>query len=272
MARTSDPSPSIPAVKTRRLGGALLRNLAGAGGLFMPPVCLHCEGRRWRGTPLCLSCLRHLDRLTGPVCARCGLPDCAEDHGAWVHPFSSTRFLFKVTPELTTVVHGFKYRHMRRHIAFLGAYLRYRPDLQDHIRGFDALLPVPLHAVRRRERGYNQAEEIATSMGRMTGVPVLAKELRRIRETGTQTALGRDGRQRNLGGAFACPSPERLRGKRILLVDDVYTTGATAAACAEALRKAGCAEIGVVALGIVKADTAGDDFVKEMEALAGYLV
>lgn len=238
----------------------------------MPPVCLHCESRRWRRAPLCLSCLRGLDRLAAPVCSRCGLPGCPDDHAAWPHPFASTRFLFRMTAELSTVVHGFKYRHMRRHVDFLGAYLRFRPDLLDHIRGFDALVPIPLHAVRRRERGFNQAEIIAGILGLASGVPVWADGLRRIRATGTQTALGRDGRQRNLGGAFACPKPEKLQGRRLLLIDDVFTTGATTAACAETLKQANCGEIGVFALALVKAETAGDDFVKEMEAMAGYLV
>lgn len=238
----------------------------------MPPVCLHCENRRWRAAPLCLTCLRRLDRLAAPICGRCGLPGCPDQHADWPHAFSSTRFLFRVTPELSTVVHGFKYRHMRRHVGFLGAYLRFRPDLVEHIRGFDALVPIPLHAVRLRERGYNQAGLIADVLGRAAGVPVWADALRRIRATGTQTALGREERQRNLGGAFACAKPEKLQGRRLLLIDDVFTTGATTAACAETLRRANCGEVGVFALGLVKTETAADDFVKEMEAVAGYLV
>lgn len=254
---------------------AHLRSMAAAlGRLFMPPLCLHCEGPRWSGTPLCLACLRRLDALPqtkGDACARCGAGNCGEDHGYWPHAFSSARFLYRVTPELSTVVHGFKYRHMRRNAAFLCARLRRRPDLLGYIRTFDALVPVPLHAARLRERGYNQAALIAGHFAAAACVPTLPEALRRTRSTGTQTLLGRDGRLRNLDGAFACPDPGRMQGKRILLVDDVFTTGATVGACARALRAAGAADVGVIALGRVEAGAPEDDFVAEMEAMAAYL-
>lgn len=271
MATTSDAAGKGSPRRLRRLLGPVASAL---GSLFMPPLCLHCEGPRWRGTPLCLACLRRLDALPaaeGAACARCGAESCGEDHGYWPHAFSGARFLYRVTPELSTVVHGFKYRHMRRNAAFLCARLRRRPDLADYIRSFDALVPVPLHSARLRERGYNQAALIAGRFGAAAGVPVLSKALKRTRSTGTQTLLGRDGRLRNLDGAFACPDPIKVRDRRILLVDDVYTTGATVGACATVLRSAGAADVGVIALGRVEAGAPEDDFVAEMEAMAAYL-
>src|SRR5688572_20776021 len=108
---------------------AIFRLAGAAASLVLPPVCLHCDGRR----------------------------------------FGSSRFLYRVTPELSTVVHGFKYRRMRRNARFLAARLRRRPDLIAHLGAFDALVPVPLHAARQRERGYNQAALIADAFGEIAG-------------------------------------------------------------------------------------------------------
>jgi ComF family protein len=249
---------------------AWLRGLSRAGDLFMPPVCLHCEARRWKSTPLCFSCLRKLRPLASGSCVTCGVPDCGEDHLDWCFPFASSRFLFRMGPELSTLIHGFKYRHLRRHIPFLSAYLKYRPDLGDFLKSRDAVVPVPLHAARRRERGFNQAEEIAREMGEACGIPMLPGALRRVRSTGTQTKLGRGKRQDNLKGAFACPKPESVAGKKIVLVDDVFTTGATASECARLLMASGCASVDVMALAKVDVNPVEDDFLREMEAAAGY--
>lgn len=255
----------------RSAKAAALRLSGAAASLVLPPVCIHCEGRRFRDAPLCLGCLRRLDRLATGGCPRCGVPGCRDPHAYWSQAYGSARFLYRVTAELSTAIHGFKYRHMRRNARFLAARLRRRPDLIDHIRTFDALAPVPLHPARERERGYNQAALIAGEFGEIAGTPVLAGALRRIRHTGTQTKLGREERQGNLAGAFVCPDPPMAAGKRLLLVDDVFTTGATVSACALALKAAGCAEVGVIAIGWVETELAGDDFVREMEAVASYL-
>jgi ComF family protein len=249
----------------------LRRGASAAIAAFIPPLCLHCEGRRFGDLPLCMGCVRKLAPARGLACARCGSADCADSHSDWPHPFGAVHALFKVTPPLSTLVHGFKYRHQRRNIDFLCAFLRYRPDLQEAIRGADALVPVPLHPVRRRERGYNQAEAIAAALGTACGRPVLAGVLRRLRKTGTQTRLSREERLRNLGGAFVCAEPGEVQGRRILLVDDVFTTGATATGCADALMRSGCTSVAVIALGKVEKAEAADDFVAEMEAVASYL-
>jgi ComF family protein len=249
----------------------LRRGAMAAMAAFIPPLCLHCEGRRFADLPLCLGCLRKLAPVRGRCCTRCGGEDCSDSHIDWPYPFRAIHPLFRVTPPLSTLVHGFKYRHQRRNIAFLCAYLRYRPDLREAVRRADVLVPVPLHPVRRRERGYNQAEAIATGLGEACGRPVLAGALRRIRMTGTQTRLSREERSRNLGGAFACAEPGAIEGRRIVLVDDVFTTGATVAGCAEVLLRSGCASVSVFALGKVEKAEAADDFAAEMEAVASYL-
>ncbi|MDB5106130.1 MAG: putative amidophosphoribosyltransferase [Fibrobacteres bacterium] len=180
------------------------------------------------------------------------------------------RFLFRMGPQLSTLIHGFKYRHMRRNIRFLCSYLRYRRDLAEWAGEFDALVPIPIHAVRRRERGYNQAEEIARAASPYLGLPVFAHALGRTRATVSQTKLNREDRRSNLEKAFACRDPEGIRGKRLLLVDDVYTTGATVGRCAELLMEAGAASVGVLALARVETMRDADDFALEMEAVSSF--
>jgi ComF family protein len=247
-------------------------------GLFMPPLCVHCRADRWSATPLCLACLRRVAALREPANmpseAEGSAPEAGvsplEAEGAVHGSLESLRFLFRMGPQLSTLIHGFKYRHMRRHIPFLCAYLRYRPDLRAWMRGFDALVPVPIHPVRRRERGYNQAEEIARELAPLSGMPVLPFALRRLRATVSQTKLGRRDRRGNLAGAFACAGPEAVKGKRILLLDDVFTTGATAECCAELLLAAGAVSVGAMALARVHAAADADDFALEMEAVSSY--
>jgi ComF family protein len=108
---------------------------------------------------------------------------------------------------------------------------------------FDALVPVPLHPARRRERGYNQAELLAKAMAAETGFPIIAHELRRIRATPSQTKLDRHARAENVKDAFALAKDLSFTGLKILLVDDVYTTGATLNECARMLREAGAASV-----------------------------
>ena len=180
------------------------------------------------------------------------------------------RFLFRMGPQISTLIHGFKYRHMRRNIRFLCAYLRYRPDLAVWAERFDALVPIPIHSVRRRERGYNQAEEIAKEASRYLGIPVVANALKRTRATVSQTKLNREDRRANLEKAFAARVRDGIRGKRLLLVDDVYTTGATIGRCAELLLEAGAASVGVLALARVETSGELDDFALEMEAVSSY--
>ena len=149
---------------------------------------------------------------------------------------------------LRTLVHLFKYHAMRPLAAPLGAYLlRSLPRDQ----AFDLLVPVPLHWLRRWKRGFNQSELLGRVVSRSTGIPVCGA-LRRVRSTAVQAGLSNTARRRNVSQAFRCHRPEKVRGKRILLVDDVMTTGSTATACARALKRAGAAR--VVLLTVARAD------------------
>lgn len=117
----------------------------------------------------------------------------------------------------------------------------------------DAIAPTPLHPLRLLRRRYNQAAEIARPLARMTGTPYLPDALVRRRATATQGGKSGSGRKRNVAGAFDVPDPRRVEGLRILLIDDVLTTGATAEGCARALKAAGAARVDLAVVARVQA-------------------
>jgi len=141
---------------------------------------------------------------------------------------------------LRSAIHQFKYRNGRVLAEPLALLLR---DCWEHYPlPVDVLVPVPLHKRRLQERGYNQAALLAREMGRLVSLPVVEGVLRRERETRVQVGLSARERRENVAGAFRC-SDGAMRGDRVLLIDDVCTTGATLEACAVALRQQGKARM-----------------------------
>lgn len=149
---------------------------------------------------------------------------------------------------LRELIHLLKYRGIQPLAAPLGGFLL-RSLPRDE--AFDAIVPVPLHWRRRWQRGFNQAELLARTVAHSTGIPA-RNMLRRVRATSTQAGLTNSARRRNMIQAFRCGRAEQVRDQRILLVDDVMTTGSTAAACARALKSAGAARVAV--LTVARAD------------------
>jgi ComF family protein len=134
-----------------------------------------------------------------------------------------------------------KYGQERHLVDLLGGLLQ--QCLANRPLSVDALVPVPLDAARLRARGYNQAALLAASLGAALGWPVLPDALQRTRPTRPQVGLSPRERRANVRGAFGCPAPSLVQGRRLLLIDDVMTTGATLDACAEALVVAGAARV-----------------------------
>lgn len=167
---------------------------------------------------------------------------------------ASALLYFRHQSGYRAMIHSLKYGGRRDIAVALGEMFGrelHESPLYDDI---DVLVPVPLHWSKRMRRGYNQAEEICVGLARSMGVPYDFRSLKRIRRTRTQ-ALHRsaDARRRNVEGAFRLRTPERLRGRHILLVDDVLTTGATITACAEAIfRTLPDARISVATLAAVR--------------------
>ncbi len=205
---------------------------------------LHCIGCGSEGNLLCATCSQTLPRIKQPFCQGCGTPLkqgnlCPSCMG---HPLSidGIRSLFLFTGLVRQAVHEFKYRHIKAMSAPLGSLLA------DFLRTYplpcDILVPVPLHPKRLRERGYNQAAMLAVELGRLSGKPLVEDRLVRQRDTITQArAASAMERRSNVYDAFTCQ--HELNGERVLLIDDVCTTGATLEACATALKAAGAASV-----------------------------
>jgi ComF family protein len=154
---------------------------------------------------------------------------------------------------LRGIIQQFKYRDMRPLAKPLAA------RLSAILAGMDAgsldlVLPVPLHRNRERLRGFNQAGSLAKHLAKQARMPLGGRDCVRVRDTRPQTGLRGAERRKNVRGAFAVPHPERVRGRRVLLVDDVLTTGATVDACARALKQAGAQSVWVVTLARARAE------------------
>jgi ComF family protein len=145
---------------------------------------------------------------------------------------------------LRSLIHLFKYNGMKPLAKPLAAFLERAIPIDQ---GFDAVVPVPLHWRKRWERGFNQAELLARLVAKHRRVPLL-EALKRKRSTAVQATLASAGRRRNVAGAFEIRSKAAVAGKRILLIDDVMTTGATASACASVLKRAGAQSVSLVTL------------------------
>ncbi len=238
-------------------GGGWLRALR---DVWFPPVCAHCRAlvdpRRRRH--LCEPCARRLQHVDGPHCTTCGYPffgdtdtDRVCEHCFTLEPeFREGRTAVLLRGPARTLVIDLKYHGALHLLAEVGLIVRETEGFLDYLRGA-TLVPVPLHARKLRERGYNQSRLLAETFARAAGGGTrVAEPLRRGVDTPTQTRLDRKTRQENLRGAFAARDGLRLDpAERFVIVDDVFTTGATLNACAVALRRAGARTIDVATFG-----------------------
>jgi ComF family protein len=220
-----------------------LENLGSAvADFFFPQFCLGC-GRE--GRVICPGCLAQLPRLDSPICPRCGLPPsggsaCRDCSGLdlVIDGIRSPLVFDKLTRE---AIHQLKYQNIRILAISLASVLN--DYLNQNPIPADVLVPVPLHPCRLRERGYNQSKLLAHELSLLTNVPVDASSLRRVIHTTPQARTSSSiERHRNMLGAFKSSSGI-AKYKRVLLIDDVCTSGATLNACAEALKAAGVASV-----------------------------
>jgi ComF family protein len=210
------------------------------------PSCGRALDHPTRG-PLCDPCWKSLPRHREALC-RCGFPlpgglsACGRCRRG-LQPLQAGASLGPYEGSLRVLVHELKYRGRRRVAARLAEELLASERTRTLLEGDALLVPVPLHPRRRRERGYNQSELLARELERRTGRVVAARSLVRRKETAPQTGLSAAERRRNVAGAFAVRHRGKVAGRVVVLVDDVWTTGATALECARILREAGAAEV-----------------------------
>jgi ComF family protein len=225
--------------------------------LLYPPRCLICrafldgEGAGEGSLLVCPKCVAGFTRVASPRCPVCGTPfrsGIAEDHVCEdclrKKPFfdrAGAPFVYE--GELMRAIHEFKYEGRSRMAALLGPLLA--SFAEGWVRDGDSvvLVPVPLHPKRLRKRGFNQSLLLARHVADRLGVQVDFLSLRRTRDTTPQTGLKRDERRKNVRRAFEVVDRKALRRKRVVLVDDVATTGSTLNECARVLRRAGCTEV-----------------------------
>jgi ComF family protein len=221
--------------------------------LLYPEVCQLCKDEP--ATPregfVGRKCWSQVRFIRPPLCDRCGLPFegdittsfvCRNCHELKLH-FTSARSAVVAKTVVREAIHRFKYSRALWFENFL-ADLVVR-EAAPVLRGqrWDFLVPVPLYSLKEREREFNQSALLARHLGRAVNIPCNEKILRRTIPTATQTHLKRDARAANMKNAFAVRPGAQLSGQRIVLVDDVFTTGATTNDCARALRGAGAAEV-----------------------------
>ena len=235
------------------IAGKIRTGFKTALGLVYPETCQLCQSERATADSgfVGSKCWSQVRFIRPPFCARCGLPfqgalttefHCTNCQELELH-FTSARSAVVARTVVLEAIHRFKYSNALWFEHFLADLLvrEAAPSLQGQ--NWDFLMPVPLHPLKLREREFNQAEIIAGHLSRATGIPLNSDSLRRVNPTATQTLLNRDQRAANMKGAFRVPAGKSLADKRIVLVDDVFTTGATTNACAAALVRAGAAEV-----------------------------
>lgn len=223
--------------------------------LVLPPRCHICR----KSIPdagklhICTDCYAALPLLSSPLCSICGIPmeGSGTDHPcsrciSSPPPYTAARAALRYEASCRDLIHAFKYTqktYLRRPLGLLTASLlsrfaaEQRPDL---------LIPVPLHTSRLRTRGFNQAVLLGEVLSQQWHIPLLRQAIRRIHPTLSQMELTREQRLINLDGAFAISDTYAVAGRRVMLVDDVFTTGSTLSGCAQVLKQSGCDEVSAV--------------------------
>lgn len=247
--------PSLPFSQPFRFIAALAANSTAALGNFIyPPVCPACGVKTGSHAGFCPSCWREIRFIERPYCEVLGLP-FSYDPGpgmlsaqAIADPpvFDRLRSAAYHEGAARNLVHALKYRDRTDLAAMMAGWMQRAGER--HLENCDAILPVPLHPTRFMWRKFNQAAELGRHLAHLSDRPFLSSTLVRVKRTSRQVGLTARGREDNVRAAFAVKLGKEadVFGKRLVLIDDVYTTGATVSSASRALKKAGAAEVTVL--------------------------
>ncbi len=221
--------------------------------VFLPPRCIKC-GRVLPGGDdgLCPDCFNEVSFISRPYCEKCGHPldeepanrklycaSCLQNHRS---PFRLSRSAFRYDDGSKNLILSFKFMDKTENAKVLGRWL-FNAGKDIWNQGADVLIPIPLHYTRLLRRRYNQSALLCHELSRLCGLPVEYTAVERHRKTRPQVEFSGHARIKNVKNAFRIRHPERIRGKHIVLVDDVMTTGSTLKECALVLHKAGAASV-----------------------------
>ena len=221
--------------------------------IFYPKRCPICDEILWlpfwsQEYPICVECKKKIEYVIEPVCKKCGKPISDErglhcqDCMRYSHKYLQGKALWIYNKKVKQSIYRFKYKNRREYgISYARELVRrYEPWILR--KEIQAIVPIPLHKKKRRKRGFNQAEIIALEIGNLLQIPVEKHLLERCVDTRPQKELNDKERKINLKNAFKV-SKNKVKLERILLVDDIYTTGSTIDGAANALKEAGVIEI-----------------------------
>lgn len=255
------PDPAGRVSRAIQAGGRILSDL------LVPPLCLSCRSPLSGHDSLCATCWSGIDFIRAPLCDRLGIPlpyDTGEPRtvsaGALADPprYDRARAVARYAGTMRELIHALKYGDQHHMVRLFGRWLAVAAA--ELAADAHLIVPVPLARSRLWSRRFNQSALVAAALGRETGIAHDPLALIKKRATPSQVGLTLEARRRNVEGAFAVDPARRasIKGRNIILVDDVVTTGATVEACAIALRRAGAARIDVAALGRVTGDIPTD--------------
>lgn len=233
----------------------LFAALKSVTALFFPDGCVVC-GKATDDAAMCAGCREKIGYIREPICPRCGRPfasgkgvshiclDCVNGE----NKFIMSRAVFEYNEAIAKLIQRFKFGDRVSLVSFFADELEKLYGIQYRGAGVDALVPVPLSRQRLRRRSYNQSLLLANALAERLSLPVYPHVLEKVIETPPQSKLSAEMRRENVKHAYNVSDGKPLKGKKVLLIDDVVTTGSTINACTRAFRRAGIKQVYVMAV------------------------